>query len=313
MQENKLFEALLDVIPFAAYAVDVDTYEVVYANRLMSENMYAPRDKNCWKKIFGQEEVCSWCTVEELKKREAVYKSEKLVNNFFDEVTDSWLQIYDELVRWPDGRTVKYSITVDITEQKEIQAAMITTHTKLAMQSQKLKEANEKLEFMAKKDFLTAVNNRGNFFNLGEEIFAKILKEDEFIFVAMFDLDKFKLLNDTYSHKVGDLALQAFTKAVEKHLWEEDIFGRLGGEEFALISQASCSDDIVQKLQKIREETEKIIINHNNQEISFTVSIGLVQKNENETLDMTLEKADKELYSAKDTGRNKVNFRIASC
>lgn len=310
MQENKLFEALLDVIPFAAYAVDVDTYEVVYANKLMTENMYAPREKYCWKKIFGQDEVCSWCTIEELKKRQAIYKSEKLINHFFDEVTDSWLQIYDEILKWPDGRTVKYSITVDITEQKEIQAAMITTHTKLAMQSQKLKEANEKLEFMAKKDFLTAVNNRGNFFNVGEDFFTKTLQDDEPIFVAMFDLDKFKLLNDNYSHKVGDLALQAFTKTLEKHLNETDIFGRLGGEEFALIMQSSCSDSVIQKLQKIREDTEKIIINHNNQEISFTVSIGLVKKELNDTLDITLEKADKELYGAKKIGRNQLKFRL---
>lgn len=310
MQENKLFEALLDVIPFAAYAVDVNTYEVVYANKLMSENMYAPREEFCWKKIFGQEEVCSWCTVEELKKREAVYKSEKLVNHFFDEVTDSWLQIYDELVRWPDGRTVKYSITVDITEQKEIQAAMITTHTKLAMQSKKLKEANDKLEFMAKKDFLTAINNRGNFFVLGEELFEKEKPQEYFLYVAMFDLDKFKLLNDTYSHKVGDLALQAFTKTVEKHLDENDIFGRLGGEEFALVLESSCHDKTIEKIEKIRKDVEKILIEHNEKKIHFTVSIGLVKKEENETLDMTLERADKELYDAKETGRNQLKYRL---
>lgn len=166
MQENKLFEALLDVIPFAAYAVDIETYEVVYANKMMSEKMYAPREDFCWKKIFGQEEVCSWCTIAELKQRERIYKSEKLVSNFFDESTDSWLQSYDELVRWPDGRTVKYSIAVDITEQKEIQANMIQTHTKLAIQSKKLQEANKKLQYLASKDSLTGVNNRGNFFHL---------------------------------------------------------------------------------------------------------------------------------------------------
>ncbi len=63
MTENKLFEALLDILPFAAYAVDVDTYEVIYANKLMSENMYAPRAEACWEKLYGQEEVCTWCTV----------------------------------------------------------------------------------------------------------------------------------------------------------------------------------------------------------------------------------------------------------
>jgi hypothetical protein len=151
MKENKLFEALLDVIPFAAYAVDIETYEVVYANKRVSENMYAPRDKRCWKRIFGQDQICTWCTIGELKKRKKIYQSKKLISTFFDEVTDSWLQSYDELVRWPDGRTVRYSIAVDITEQKEIQANMIKAHTKLAIQSEKLEEANKRLEIMAKQ------------------------------------------------------------------------------------------------------------------------------------------------------------------
>ena len=151
MKENKLFEALLDVIPFAAYAVDIETYEVVYANKMMSEKMYAPREQECWKKVFGQEDKCSWCTIPELKKRKAVYQSEKLVTTFFDEATDQWLQSYDELVRWPDGRTVRYAIAVDITEQKEIQANMIKTHTKLAIQTKKLQEANAKLRKLENK------------------------------------------------------------------------------------------------------------------------------------------------------------------
>ena len=171
MEENKLFEALLDVIPFAAYAVDIETYEVVYANKMMSEKMYAPREDFCWKKVFGQEEVCSWCTISSLKQRERTYKNDKKITNFFDEATDSWFQTYDELVRWPDGRTVKYSIAVDITEQKEIQASMIQTHTKLAIQTKKLKEANVKLEFMAKKDFLTKIDNRASFFELGKKLY----------------------------------------------------------------------------------------------------------------------------------------------
>ena len=85
MQENRLFEALLDVIPFSAYAVDVNTYEVVYANKLCSESMYAPREEYCWKKLYGQEEVCSWCKISELKQRQKVYKNEKIINDFFDE------------------------------------------------------------------------------------------------------------------------------------------------------------------------------------------------------------------------------------
>ncbi|MGM0623478.1 MAG: hypothetical protein ACQESH_05590, partial [Campylobacterota bacterium] len=163
-EENRLFEALLDVIPFAAYAVDVDTYEVVYANKQMSESMYAPREKFCWKRLYGQENACSWCSILQLKQRKKVYSNDKLLSSFFDEGSDRWFQSYDELVKWPDGRTVKYSITVDITEQKEIQASMIKTNTKLAIQSKKLKEANAMLEKLAKTDYLTGIDNRGEFF-----------------------------------------------------------------------------------------------------------------------------------------------------
>jgi len=310
MQENKLFEVLLDVIPFAAYAVDVETYEVVYANKMMSEKMYAPREEFCWKKIFGQEEVCSWCTIPQLKLKEKVYKSEKLISSFFDESTDSWLQAYDELVSWPDGRTIKYTIAVDITEQKEIQATMIQTHTKLAIQTKKLKEANEKLEIISKKDYLTKINNRGNFFALGEDIYTSDKCPKEEIFVAMFDLDHFKSLNDTYGHHLGDEALKSFTKEVERYLSQDDIFGRLGGEEFALILKSSSSKDVIEKIDAIRGSIEKISLIKDEHTIHFTVSVGLVQKEEGETLDMTLEKADRLLYEAKESGRNSLKFRL---
>ena len=310
MKENKLFEALLDVIPFAAYAVDIETYEVVYANKMMMESMYAPREKNCWKKVFGQEDICSWCTIPELKQRKAIYQSEKLVSTFFDEVTDQWLQSYDELVKWPDGRTVRYSIAVDITEQKEIQATMIKTHAKLAIKSKKLQEANKKLEFMATKDFLTGINNRGHFFNLVNKIWDTELCENKYIFVAMLDLDKFKSINDTYGHKTGDDILKIFTKNIEKYLDEDDIFGRIGGEEFALVLPSNNETDSLNKLENIRKSTEELIVSSNSKDITFTVSIGVVEKTDDVSIDVLLDDADKKLYEAKIAGRNKIKFRI---
>ena len=310
MTENKLFEALLDILPFAAYAVDVDTYEVIYANKLMSENMYAPRAEACWEKLYGQEEVCSWCTVHELKKRHALYKNDKLVTTFFDESTDMWFQSFDEIVRWPDGRDVRYSIAVDITEQKEIQATMIKTHTKMAIQAKELKEANKKLEFMATKDFLTGINNRGNFFNLGKQVLDLKLRPKEIIYIAMFDLDKFKLLNDNYGHAVGDIALKEFTKQIELIKDEKDIFGRLGGEEFALIMVSICENGIYEKLEKMRKAIENITIEKDDKEIKFTVSIGLVPRLKDESLDVLLDLSDQQLYDAKEDGRNRIKVRL---
>ncbi len=310
MEENKLFEALLDVIPFAAYAVDIETYEVVYANKLMGESLYAPRENFCWKKVFGQNEVCSWCTISELKQRKAIYHSEKLVTNFFDEVTDKWLQSYDELVRWPDGRTVKYSIAVDITEQKEIQANMIKTHTKLAIQTKALREANEKLEYMATKDYLTGINNRGSFFEQAKKIWEQPLKTNEKIYIAMFDLDKFKNINDTYGHQVGDTVLKEFAKSVSSNIDENDIFARIGGEEFVLLTISEDEKKVIEKLEKMRQNVENLSLTSQKENLQLTVSIGLSSKLDNQTIDQTLDFADKKLYEAKNSGRNNIKFRL---
>jgi signal transduction histidine kinase len=147
MLENKLFEALLDVIPFKAYATDIKSFEVVYANKMMRENMYAPQESYCWEKVFGQEQICSWCSIMELEllKKENS-KKEKHIIEFFDETDDKWLKSYDELMSWPDGRDVKYSILVDITDQKEIQGSMIKSHATMAMKNKQMIVTNKKLQ-----------------------------------------------------------------------------------------------------------------------------------------------------------------------
>ncbi|MCD6259143.1 MAG: hypothetical protein J7J31_06015, partial [Helicobacteraceae bacterium] len=146
MHENRIFEALLDVIPFKAYAVDIDTYELVYANKLMRENLYAPQEEHCWAKVFGQEEVCSWCSVATLMQRDKLKKYEKHICEFFDESDDRWLKSYDELISWPDGRDVKYSILVDISDQKDIQGDIIKAHATLAKNNKQITHTNKNLQ-----------------------------------------------------------------------------------------------------------------------------------------------------------------------
>lgn len=70
------------------------------------------------------------------------------------------------------------------------------------------------------------------------------------MYVAMLDLDKFKAINDTYGHKVGDDVLKDFVKIVQNSLDEQDIIGRIGGEEFALVMPCLCSQQVVAKLEK---------------------------------------------------------------
>ncbi|WP_320036058.1 GGDEF domain-containing protein [Halarcobacter sp.] len=311
MQENRLFEALLDVIPFAAYAVDVETYEVVYANKMMSESLFAPREEFCWKKVFGQEEICSWCKVPDLKQRSRQYKNEKLISSFFDEATDKWFQAFDELISWPDGRTVKYTILVDISEQKEIQASMIKTHAKLAIQSKKLQQANKKLKYLSEKDYLTGIDNRRSYFKKGIELFEASLDEPYDLYVAMLDLDRFKSINDTYGHNIGDEVLKEFTQTIELLLDENDIFGRLGGEEFSIILVSDNQDDVIAKLETIKNKIKAIDLKVDDKSVNVSVSIGFDKKiATDKSLDILLERADKYLYEAKNEGRDKLKFRV---
>jgi signal transduction histidine kinase/DNA-binding NarL/FixJ family response regulator len=139
MLENKLFEALLDVVPFGAYAVDIKTFKIVYANKLIRENMYAPQEEFCWEKLYGLEKKCSWCTIGEKHIEKKEYE-------FFDELDDRWIKSYDEFISWPDGRDVKYSILVDTTTQKEVEGNMIKSHAKLAVRTKQVSKTNKNLQ-----------------------------------------------------------------------------------------------------------------------------------------------------------------------
>lgn len=145
MLENKLFEALLDVIPFGAYAVDIETYEIVYANKIVRDNMYAPQETYCWERLYGQENICSWCSIH--KQNSGLLDDEdKHTCEFFDEMDDKWIKSYDEFISWPDGRNVKYSILVDTSDQKAIQGSMIQSHAKLAVKTKQIAKTNKNLQ-----------------------------------------------------------------------------------------------------------------------------------------------------------------------
>ena len=139
MLENKLFEALLDVVPFGAYAVDVKTFKMVYANKIVRENMYAPQEEYCWEKLYARSSKCDWCTIGQDTNIKHTF-------DFFDELDDTWMKSYDEFISWPDGRDVKYSILVDITSQKEIEGSMIQSHAKLAVRSKQVVKTNKHLQ-----------------------------------------------------------------------------------------------------------------------------------------------------------------------
>lgn len=156
---------------------------------------------------------------------------------------------------------------------------------------------------LANKDFLTGAYNRRFFFDSGYAIFDKARRSGKELTLAMFDIDKFKSINDTYGHDVGDVAIQEMSKLLNEKLRASDLIARFGGEEFCVLLENIELDDVKALFEKIRFAFEMNVINVGDLELSFTVSIGICYGIES-SLDEMIKKADEGLYHCKENGRN---------
>lgn len=158
----------------------------------------------------------------------------------------------------------------------------------------------------ANKDFLTGMFNRRYFFDEGMKLFNDARKKHISAYVAMFDIDKFKNINDTYGHDIGDIAIQEVARILDSHLAKLDaVVSRFGGEEFCVLLRSVELKQTKDLFEKIRKNFQSNIIRAGDVEFSYTVSIG-IKISKDQTIDEAVKDADKNLYEAKQTGRNKV-------
>jgi len=123
----------------------------------------------------------------------------------------------------------------------------------------------------------------------------------------MLDLDHFKRINDTFGHHVGDMVLQAAVRVCRTILRATDIFGRVGGEEFAAILVETDSNEAAAVAERLRAGLAALTVNSEQGPVRFTVSIGLASlEKEDASFEAVLRRADRALYQAKEAGRNRV-------
>jgi diguanylate cyclase (GGDEF)-like protein len=125
--------------------------------------------------------------------------------------------------------------------------------------------------------------------------------------VVMFDLDRFKRVNDNYGHATGDKVLVAVAKVIQKELRTTDIIARFGGEEFvAILPKTELNEANIIASRVAIAISQQVIILANGNELSVTASVGVTQRKQEENLDDTLKRADDFLYFAKKNGRDRV-------
>jgi diguanylate cyclase (GGDEF)-like protein len=170
-----------------------------------------------------------------------------------------------------------------------------------------LKSNINELRELSITDSLTKVYNRRYFFESAQTLLSIAKRENHQISFLMLDIDYFKNINDTYGHQVGDKVLIQLSQKITSMIRDSDLFARIGGEEFGLILNNTSLANAKISAEKIRSAIEKINFNNNLEIIDVTVSIGCSSINNTiTTLEELYQEADKKLYLAKESGRNRV-------
>jgi diguanylate cyclase (GGDEF)-like protein len=171
-----------------------------------------------------------------------------------------------------------------------------------------VKERNEAAGMAAARtDSLTGIASRAAFLEGAQRVLERCRRDGAPVSVMMFDLDRFKAVNDKHGHAVGDAVLRKFCELGAAALRPTDVFGRLGGEEFAVVLPGSSIEAAFARAERIRTSFAASCRFVEKHQVDATVSCGLAMSlKAEETLTMLLEEADTALYIAKAEGRNRV-------
>ncbi len=174
---------------------------------------------------------------------------------------------------------------------------------KIAELNAELQAAYARMKALAETDALTGLANRAAFLATAEQLQAERAGR-----ILIVDLDHFKTINDTHGHAVGDQVLQGIAQTLLDFARQDDLVGRIGGEEFALFLAHADDHAATTRANAIRAGIEQLTIrDHSGSAIRITASIG-ISSHHNAALPDALQAADLAMYRAKRAGRNRVHI-----
>lgn len=187
--------------------------------------------------------------------------------------------------------------------------ARIKTHLTMQTLISDLEKSQKELELLSLKDHMTQLYNRRYFSVISDKILDLAMRSGKSLSVMMLDIDKFKNVNDTYGHHIGDKVIIALADVLQTSSRKSDVVCRFGGEEFLFLLPDTAVDGAYILAEKIRQRVEEMEIEIEDKKIiKYTVSIGIsaVKVREDRALETSIQRADGALYEAKESGRNRV-------
>jgi diguanylate cyclase len=174
--------------------------------------------------------------------------------------------------------------------------------------AQSAQHAIEEQRKKAMHDSLTGLPNRESYQQRLDQEVQRFQRYGGKLSLMVCDVDLFKRINDTYGHLAGDKVLKIIAKSLQKNLRSSDFIARFGGEEFVALMPETSTDEAFIVAEKLRKKIEASPFNFKKEPVQITVSFGISEIIEGESIDDVFNRADKALYKAKESGRNQVQI-----
>ncbi|MGH8379760.1 GGDEF domain-containing protein [Pseudomonas sp.] len=291
-EREQLFSSLLDSVNAVLWAFDWESRQVLYVSPAYERIFGRPAslllaDFNEWRdSIYPDDLDYAERSLAEVLVKGAVEDREYRIIDADGQVR--WLsdKCFINQQADSDHRVIVVGMAEDITEKKRLEV---------------------ELQHMATTDVLTQSSNRRHFFDCAQQAFETARREQTPLAFLLLDIDDFKLINDTYGHQQGDYVLQRIADTGKAVLRRGDLFGRIGGEEFAAVFPG-CTPQIAQQIaERLQREIQRLGFSHDEREFGVTVSQGLTAITKaDESLDSLFARADAAMYQAKRQGKNQI-------
>lgn len=195
------------------------------------------------------------------------------------------------------------------SEASRSQQIMLAAQKEVKEAEIRIKELEDKLSQMSelvREDQLTGSLNRRGMDDIFEREADRADRRGTSLCIAMLDLDNFKKLNDTHGHAAGDEALIHVVRIVKQTLRSIDVIARYGGEEFLIVMPETSLDEAAKAMTRVQRELTTHFFTANDQRLFITFSAGVALRASHEAQDSVVKRADKAMYEAKKTGKNRV-------
>ncbi len=202
---------------------------------------------------------------------------------------------------------IKIYREVEIKRVKQSQEQVNDMHTRmqtLEKEASVLKKIVIEKNKLAMIDALTAIPNRLSYEKKIEEEISRWKRFNTPLSLAIWDIDLFKKVNDTYGHKAGDKVLKTVAQLLNKRIRSTDFLARYGGEEFIMLLPGTRQEETLRLVNELRKQVESCGFHYHGDAVEITISCGISSFNKEDTLSQVFERADQALYKAKENGRN---------